>query len=42
MVLAKHAPIRAKKIKGNLVSYMPKELSKAIVNRSKLRSGYTK
>ena len=42
MVLDKHASIHSKKIRGNQVPFMSKELSKAIMNRSKLRNNYTK
>ena len=42
MVLDKHVPIKSKKIRENHVTFMSKELSKAIMNRSKLRNRYTK
>ena len=43
MVLGKHAPIKKKKIvRGNEAPFMTKKLSKAIINRSKLKNKYTK
>ena len=42
MVLDKHAPVKSKKVGGNHPPFMSKELSKAIINRSKLRNRYTK
>ena len=41
MVLDKHASIHSKKIRGNQVPLMSKELSKAIMNRFKFRNNYT-
>ena len=42
MVLDKHAPIKNKKARGNDAPFMTMELSKTIMNRSKLRNRYTK
>ena len=42
MVLDKHAPIKKKLLRGNEAPFMTKELSKAIMNRSKLKNRYTK
>ena len=42
MVLDKDATVKSKKIKGNHGPFLLKELSKAIMNRSKLRNRYTK
>ena len=42
MVLDKHATIKSNKIRGNRTPFMSKELSKAIMNRFKLRNRYTK
>ena len=42
MVLNKHAPIKKKIVRGNEAPCMTKELSKAIMNRSKLKNRYTK
>ena len=36
MVLDKHAPIKKKIVRGNEAPFMTKELSKLIMNRSKL------
>ena len=38
----KHAPIKSKKIRGNQASFMGKELSKAIMKRSMLKTNYQK
>ena len=38
MVLYKHAPIKKKLLRGNEAPFMTKELSKAIMNRSKLKN----
>ena len=37
-----HAPLKSKKIRGNHAPFMSKELSKAIISRSKLKNRYTK
>ena len=42
MLLYRLAPIKSKKISGNDTLFMPKELSIAIMNKSKLRNRYTK
>ena len=42
MVLDKDAAMESMKIKGNHGPFLSKELSKAIMNRSKLRNRYTK
>ena len=42
MVLDKHAPIKQKIVRGNETPFMTKELSKAIMNRVKLKYRYTK
>ena len=42
MVLDKHAPIKKKIVGGNEAPLMAKELSKAIINRSKHKNRYTK
>ena len=42
MVLDRHTPIKSKKIKRNHTPFMSKQLSKAIINRSKLRNRYIK
>ena len=41
-LLDKHAPIKEKKVRGNQSRFMNKELSKAIMNRARLRSRYLK
>lgn len=41
-VLDKHAPIKIKKLRGNQSRFMNKELSKAIMKRSSLKSRYLK
>ena len=41
-ILDRHAPLKRKMIRGNQVSFMTKQLSKAIKNRSKLRNRYIK
>ena len=41
-VLDKHAPLETKTIRGNHAPFMTKNLSKAIMNRSRLRSKYLK
>ena len=41
-VLNKHAPQKRKCIRGNNGNFMNKELSKAIMNRSRLKSNYNK
>ena len=42
IVLDKHAPIKQKIVRGNETPFMTKELSKAIMNRAKLKYRYTK
>ena len=42
LVLDKHAPLKVKKVRGNLGPFMTKELSKAIMNKSKIRNRYQK
>ena len=42
MVLDKHAPLKKKIFRGNKAPFMTKELSKAIMNKSKLQNTYTK
>ena len=42
MVLDKHAPIKKKIVRGNEAPFVTNELSKAIMNRSKIRNIYTK
>ena len=39
-VLDKHVPLKTKTIRGNNAPFMIKKLSKAIMNRSRLRSKY--
>ena len=39
-VLNKHAPIKQKKVRGNHAPFMTKDLSKAIMNKSKTRNKY--
>ena len=41
-VLNRHAPLERKIIRGNQGPFMTKQLSKTIMNRSKLRNGYIK
>ena len=41
-VLDRHASLKRKMIRGNQGPFMTKQLSKAIMNRSKLRNGYNK
>ena len=41
-VLDKHAPLKTKTIGGSYAQFMTKNLSKAIMNRSRLRSEYLK
>ena len=41
-VLDKHVPLKTKTIRGNNAPFMIKKLSKAIMNRSRLRSKYLK
>ena len=38
--LEKHAPLKKKYIRGNHLLFMNKELSKAIMHRSKLRNNF--
>ena len=42
LVLHKHAPLKVKKVRGNQHPFMTKELSKAIMNKSKIRQKYRK
>ena len=42
LVLDKHAPQKVKKVRENQVPFMTKELSKAIMNQSKIRNKYQK
>ena len=42
MVLDKHAPIKKKIVRGNEAPFMTKEISKAILNRSKPKNRCTK
>ena len=42
LVLDKHAPLKVKKVRGNQGPFMTKELSKAIMNKSKIRNKYQK
>ena len=37
LVFHKHAPLKVKKVTGNQDHFMTKELSKAIMNKSKIR-----
>ena len=39
-VLNKHAPVKQKKVRGNHAPFMTKDLSKAIMNKSKTRNKY--
>ena len=41
-VIDRHAPLKTKMIRGNQVPYMTKELSKSIMQRSRLRNKYNK
>ena len=41
-VLNKHAPLKYKKVRGNHAPFMTKDLSKAIMNKSKTRNKYHK
>ena len=41
-VLDKHAPLKIKRVRGNQNPFMTKELSKAVMNRSKTRNKYIK
>ena len=41
MALDKHVPIKKKIVRGNEAPFMTKELSKAIMSRSKLKNRYT-
>ena len=36
------APIKTKKVRGNHTRYLRKDLSKAIINRSRLKNNYNK
>ena len=38
LVFDKHAPLKVKKVRGNQGPFMTKELSKAIMNKSKIRN----
>ena len=40
--LEKHAPLKFKNIRGNQVPFMTRKLSKAIMNKSRLRNKYLK
>ena len=40
--LEKHAPLKSKTVRGNQVPFMNKELSKAIMEKSRLRNGHLK
>ena len=42
LVLDKHPPRKVKKVRGNQGPFMTKELSKAIMNKSKIRNKYQK
>ena len=42
LVLDEHAPLKVKKVRGNQGPVMTKELSKAIMNNSKIRKKYQK
>ena len=42
LVLDKHEPLKVKKVKGNQGPFMTKELSKAIMNKSKIKNKYQK
>ena len=41
-ILQKHAPLKSKQVRGNHAPFMNKELSKVIVNKSRLRNKYLK
>ena len=41
-VLNKHAPVKKKYLRANQGEFMPKELNKAIMTRSRLRNKYLK
>ena len=41
-VLDKHAPLKTKRVRGNQSPFMTKELSKAVMNKSKTRNKYIK
>ena len=41
-VLTKYAPLKQKKVGGNDAHFMTKDLSKAIMNKSKTRNRYLK
>ena len=41
-VLDKHAPLKTRKVTGNQSPFMTKELSKAVMNKSKTRNIYYK
>ena len=41
-VLENHAPIKKRKVRGNQKPFMTRELSKAIMNKSKTKNRYTK
>ena len=42
MVLDKRVPFKSKKLRGNQAPFMSKELSKAVMNKFKLRNRYPK
>ena len=42
LVLDKHAPLKVKELRENQDLFMKKELSKAIMNKSKIRNKYGK
>ena len=42
LVLDKHAPLKVAKVRGNQGPFMTRELCKAIMNKSKIRSKYQK
>ena len=41
-VIDKHAPLKTKRVRGNQSPFMTKELSKAVMNKSKTRKKYVK
>ena len=41
-ILDKHVPLKMKKLRGNQAKFMTKELSKAIMDRSRFRNKYLK
>ena len=41
-ILQKHAPLKSKQVRGNHAPFMNKELSKVIMNKSRLRNKYLK